>query len=76
MAHEQSITVEFDGIFYLIPTVFKGKKLKDKDAAELFRRGEIKSLGAFRSQREAKEAADKRSESQGRRKSLATELLE
>lgn len=66
MSHEQSITIDVDGLFYNIPTVHKGKKLTDDEAFDLFSKGVIKPLGpSFKTLDEALRAAKKRSEAAG-----------
>lgn len=63
MAHEVSITVEFDGRFVNLPTVVRGKSIGGKEAVRRFRAGELSPLGgrSFESEKSAVAAAKRRS---------------
>ena len=63
MSHERSITVEIDGEFVNLTTVFKGKQLSKKQAVKMFREERIGPLGGrkFKTLSDAVKAARQRS---------------
>ena len=63
MSHERSITVEIDGEFVNLKTVFNGKQLSEKQAVKMFREGRIGPLGGqkFKTLSDAVKAARQRS---------------
>ena len=68
MSHERSMTFEQDLMFFNIPTVVKGKRVKGDEAIRLFNTGKLKSLGGpFKTKEEAVTAARRKSEELGTR---------
>jgi len=65
MAHERSITLEYDGKFMNFPTVIGGHSITADDVDRLFRAGKLKPLGGkvYETEEEAVDAAKKRSKS-------------
>lgn len=41
-----TITVEYDGRFYVIPLEFQGQRIPPDDAFELFRTGQLKPVSS------------------------------
>lgn len=65
MSHENTITIDQDGMYYNIPTVVEGKQLKSIDAINAFKEGKIQDFGGFSSVEDAVAAAKARSEAGG-----------
>lgn len=63
MSHENTITVEMDGILYVIPSVVNGQQLDRDGAVDAFRRGITQPFGQFKDMVEAEEFAKNRSKS-------------
>lgn len=63
---EESITVEVDGRYYNIPTIYNGVRLPPQAAELLFKAGQNKPLGEYQTLEEAVAAAKARSNSLGR----------
>ena len=66
--HEESITVEVDGRWVNLPTIFDGAKIDQGEAVRLYKRGDIEPLGGatYDTEPEASKAARRRSEDLGR----------
>jgi len=58
---EETITVEYDGRYFNIPTIFDGKRLDEETARALFLTGANKPVGVFNSLEEAVSSAKQRS---------------
>lgn len=58
---EQTITIEVDARYIVIPTIVGGKKISDAEAEELFKIGQNKPVGEFDTEDEAKRFAEARS---------------
>ena len=58
---EETITIEVDGKFYNIPTIVNGVRVPEHAAELLFRAGQNKPVGEFKSLDEALKAAKERS---------------
>ena len=60
---EKTIGIEFDGIEYTIPTVYKGKVVSYEEAIQLFKDGKIKAVATSKSPEEGDKKAQERSKS-------------
>ncbi len=58
---EETITIEAGGRFYNIPTIVNGVRVEPKAAELLWRAGDNKAVGEFKSLDEAVKAAKERS---------------
>ena len=76
MSHERSITVQADGRWVNLKTVFNKKQLSGEQVMKMFREGRLKPLGGktFGSMREAVNAAKKRSSSFNRGEAMKKAL--
>lgn len=63
---EETITIEVDGRYYNIPTIFNGVRVPQAAAELLFKAGDIKPVGEFDSLDSAVNAARDRSNRLGR----------
>ena len=62
---ERTITIESDGLFYVIPTIVKGVQKTPEEAIKLWESGGNDAVGTFATQKEADEYAEGRTESIG-----------
>lgn len=62
---ERTMTFEDNGIYYVVPTLFRGQQLMPEQAFMFFKRGHLPAVAAAGSLKEANEMAGKRSKMLG-----------